>query len=60
MKHVFKTPHYPMTTIINDLIDICTADGSVVSDIKVDYEYGRLCGADTKIIIWTKKTKDKK
>lgn len=59
MKHVFKTPHYPTAAIISNLIDVCTADGSVVSATKVDYEYGRLCGADTKIIIWTKKTKDK-
>ena len=55
MKHKFKFRYEPTKHLIDNLIEICTVDGSVVDRIKIDYEYIRFTGKDLVITIWTKK-----
>lgn len=57
VKNVFKlTGCSPISKpAIDNLIALCTVDGSSVHRVKIDYEYARTWGEDNKVIIWTRK-----
>jgi uncharacterized protein YeaO (DUF488 family) len=60
MKHYFSFKQEPSRTLIDRLIEICTADGSVCDKIKIDYVWVRgLCKNDLIVKIWTKKEQSK-
>lgn len=57
VKNVFKFrgPNLISKSVIDNLIDMCTVDGSSVHKVRIDYEYARAWGEDNKVIIWTRK-----
>jgi acyl-CoA thioesterase FadM len=59
MKHYFSFNQDPTKTLIDRLIEMCTADGSVVNKIKIDYKRVRTFGNDLNVKIWTKKEQSK-
>ena len=60
MKHYFSFKREPSKALIDALIEICTADGSKVDKIKIDYVWVRgLCKNDLIVKIWTKKEQSK-
>ena len=61
VKNVFKTQGHGVISrpALEELISMCTLDGSTVHRIKLNYVHLRPFGTDNKIIIWTKK-EDKK
>lgn len=61
MKHYFSFTQEPSKILIDRLIEICTADGSVCDKIKIDYvwERGIVGNKDLIVKIWTKKEQGK-
>ena len=61
IKHVFNTQGHGVISkpALEELISMCTLDGSTVHRIKLNYVHLRTCGTDNKIIIWTKKEEEK-
>ena len=60
MKHLFLFNHEPSKILIDRLIEICTADGSAVDKIKIDYVWARgVIRNDLVVKIWTKKEQSK-
>ena len=57
MKNIFKFDQSVSFDRIKGLCDICTLDGSVVSEIKIDYDIRRPY-VSTILTIWTKKKKE--
>lgn len=57
IKNVFKPQGHGVISrpALEELISMCTLDGSTVHRIKLSYTHLRACGPDNKIIIWTKK-----
>lgn len=61
MKHYFSFKQEPSKTLIDRLIEICTADGSTVDKIKINYVWvrGLVANNDLIVKIWTKKEQGK-
>ena len=60
MKHCFSYDTEPNKVLIAHLIEMCTADGSIVDKISINYVWVRtLGGNDLRVKIWTKKEKTK-
>jgi hypothetical protein len=59
MKHYFSFKQEPTKTLIDRLIEICTADGSMVDKIKINYVWVRFSKNDLNVKIWTKKEQSK-
>lgn len=57
IKNVFKFDQSVSFDRIKGLCDICTLDGSVISDIKIDYDIRRPY-ISTILTIWTTKKKE--
>lgn len=61
IKHVFNTQGHGVISkpSLEELISMCTLDGSTIHRIKLNYSHLRPWGTDNKIIIWTKKEEEK-
>ena len=59
MKNVFKFDQSVSFERIKGLCDICTIDGSEVSEIRINYDIRRPY-ISTILTIWTKKKKEQK
>lgn len=60
MKHYFSFDQEPSKALIDRLIEICTADGSVCDKIKIGYIWARASVSNDLIVkIWTKKEQSK-
>lgn len=60
MKHYFSFATEPSQALIDRLIKICTADGSAVDKIKINYVWVRSIGGNDLVVkIWTKKEQSK-
>lgn len=57
VKHVFKFDQYISFERIKGLCDICTIDGSIISNIKIDYDIRRPY-ISTILTVWTTKKKE--
>ena len=57
VKNVFNTQGHSVISkpALEELIGMCTLDGSTVHRIKLNYVHLRAWGTDNKTIIWTKK-----
>ena len=60
MKHYFSFKSEPSKALIDRLIEMCTADGTIVDKISINYVWVRTFGNNDLIVkIWTKKEQSK-